>query len=352
MMAKTLKNVALKKFDLLLFNQELVSLLDAGLTIVEALETLIGKEINLDTRALLNKILLSLKEGNSLSYAFSSQSRYYPELYIASVKSSEKTGGLSDSIKKYINYQLQIELIKKKIVSAAIYPMLLLCVGGMVIVFLLGYVVPKFSHIFTESGRDLPLASRVLIQLGNAINDHGVLIFSIIIILITIAIYFLKLPSTQSKIVGSIWGMPIIGDRLKTYQLSRFYRSLSMLLGAGIPVVQALEQSSSLLGRNLVEPVKDAVRLVKEGNTLSSALTKNGLTTQVALSLIKVGEKTGQMAKMLEKVADFHDEEINRWIELSTKLLEPVLMTIIGVVVGAIVVLMYLPIFELAGNIQ
>ena len=340
------------KFPLLLFNQELLALLEAGLSIVEALETLLEKEARAENRQVLNGVVSSLHEGQSLSAAFESQPAAFPELYIATVRSSERSGNLADSLQRYVAYQIQVDQMRKKIIAASIYPLLLMVVGGLVVLFLMVYVIPKFSHIYADSGRDLPLASWLLLRWGGLIEAHGGLLAGLFFGGIGAAAYLLATPTARGWLREALWRLPVVGERMRVYQLSRFYRTLGMLMSAGIPVMPALERVAGLLDRRLQARLQQARNHVREGLMLSTAMERSGLSTPVALRLLRVGERTGQMGHMMERIADFHEEELNRWIDWASRLFEPLLMTFIGIVIGAIVVLMYMPIFELAGSIE
>jgi len=166
------------------------------------------------------------------------------------------------------------------------------------------------------------------------------------------AVYALRQPRVRTAIGDAVWRIPAIGERLKVYQLARFYRTIGMLLRGGMPLVTALEMGAELLHTQLRERLVAASRAISEGRNVSQSMEANGLATPVALRMIAVGEKGGNMGEMLESIATFHDEELARWVDWFTRLFEPILMAVIGLVIGAIVVLMYMPIFELAGNIQ
>lgn len=340
------------RFPLLLFNQELLALLEAGLSIVEALETLLEKETRAESRHVLQAVVSSLHEGRALSAALETQNKAFPDLYIATIRSSERTGSLIESLRRYIAYQLRVDQMRKKIITASIYPALLLLVGGMVVVFLLIYVIPKFSHIYADSGRELPLASWLLMRWGELIERHGGLVAGIVVGGLALVAYGLSRASVQGWLRELLWRLPVAGERMRIYQLSRFYRTLGMLVSAGIPLMTALEQVGGLLDTRLQARLAEAKTHVREGWSLSQSMESSGLSTPVAMRLLRVGEQTGQMGSMLDRIADFHEEELNRWIDWASRLFEPLLMTAIGIVIGGIVVLMYLPIFELAGSIQ
>jgi len=340
------------KFPLLLFNQELLTLLEAGLSIVVVLETLLEKETNPHARLALKSIVTHLHEGRTLSSALEGQPAVFPALYVATIRSSERTGSLVESLRRYIAYQMQVDQMRKKIIAASIYPALLLFVGGLVVLFLLTYVIPKFSHIYADSGRELPLASWLLMRWGALIETHGSLVAGISLGTLFFAAYAFSRPSVRGWFREVLWGLPVVGERMRIYQLSRFYRTLGMLSSAGIPLMAAMEQVGGLLDIRLQAKLAEAKNHVREGQSLSHAMELSGLSTSVALRLLRVGEQTGQMGEMMDRIADFHEEELNRWIDWASRLLEPLLMTAIGLIIGGIVVLMYVPIFELAGSIQ
>lgn len=340
------------KFPLLLFNQELLALLEAGLSIVEALETLLEKESKSHSRYVLQSVVASLHEGRTLSAALESQPGAFPALYVAAIKASERSGNLTESLRRYIAYQTQVDQMRKKIIAASIYPIILILVGGLVVLFLLTYVIPKFSHIYADSGRELPLASLLLMKWGELFESHGGLLLGLGLGVLILAVYALTRSDVRGWVRELLWRTPVVGERMRIYQLSRFYRTLGMLAGAGIPLMTAMNQVTGLLDSRLQARLAEAKNGVREGLALSYAMEQSGLSTAVASRLLRVGERTGQMGSMMDRIADFHEEELNRWIDWASRLFEPLLMTFIGLVIGVIVVLMYVPIFELAGSIQ
>lgn len=339
-------------FPLLLFNQELLALLEAGLSIVEALETLLEKENKSHSRYVLQSVVAGLHEGRTLSAALESQPGAFPALYVAAIRASERSGNLAESLRRYIAYQTQVDQMRKKIIAASIYPIILILVGGLVVLFLLTYVVPKFSHIYADTGRELPLASLLLMKWGELFENHGGLILGLGLGVLMLAVYALTRSDVRGWVRELLWRTPVVGERMRIYQLSRFYRTLGMLAGAGIPLMTAMNQVTGLLDSRLQARLAEAKNGVREGLALSRAMEQSGLSTAVASRLLRVGERTGQMGSMMDRIADFHEEELNRWIDWASRLFEPLLMTFIGLVIGVIVVLMYVPIFELAGSIQ
>jgi general secretion pathway protein F len=221
-----------------------------------------------------------------------------------------------------------------------------------VTLFLLFYVVPRFSRIYEERSADLPMFSKVLLAWGQAVEGHGLLVLVVLLGLVAAAVYALRLPQVRAAAGDVLWRLPAVGERLKVYQLARFYRTTGMLLRGGIPLVSALRMGQELLHPVLRDRLAAASRAISEGHAVSRSMDGNGLTTPVALRMLSVGEQSGNMGEMMDRIAAFHDEEISRWVDWFTRLFEPLLMAAIGLVIGAIVILMYMPIFELAGSVQ
>jgi general secretion pathway protein F len=237
-------------------------------------------------------------------------------------------------------------------VSASIYPAILLLVGGLVMLFLLGYVVPRFSHIYADIGGDLPWLSRVLMVWGGFVEKHGVALLAAVAAAVTLLVLWLRTAGARRWLARQIVRIPTVGERVRVYQLTRFYRTVGMLLAGGTPVAQALTMVSGLLHQELRTRLDGALRLIREGQSISVAMQAHGLTTPVALRMLRVGERTGRMGEMMERIAAFHEEELARWVERFTRTFEPLLMAVIGLVIGGVVVLMYFPIFELAGSLK
>jgi general secretion pathway protein F len=341
-----------KKFPLTLFSQELLALLEAGLNLVEAIETLVEKESRNEVKHALNSLLQSLYEGQTFSAALESQASIFPVLYIATVRASEKTGDLSEALTRYVAYENQLGVLKKKIVSASIYPILLMVVGGLVILFLMGFVVPKFSKIYEDTGGDLPFLSQLLLAWGVFLEAHSEQLLIAMMLAITGFVYAISRPALKKWFIQLLWRIPAIGKQLRVFQLARFYRTLGMLQKGGTPIIAALQSVAGLLDAAMQTKMKQAIVAIQQGQLISNAMESAGLTTPVALRMLRVGEKSGKIGDMMERIAAFYDDELSRWIDWFTRLFEPLLMLLIGLVIGVVVLLLYMPIFELAGSIQ
>ncbi len=340
------------RFPLSLFSRELLALLGSGLSLVEALQTLAEKEARGETRKLLEQVLGHLYEGESLSAAIARYPDAFPPLYVASVRASEKTSNLPEALTRYVAYQAQLETLRKRVVAAAIYPALLLVIGSLVALFLLGWVVPRFASIYEGNLERLPLASRLLMEWGGLIQAHAGMVGVVILAAIVAEVQALRRPQVRAAISRRVWRLPGVGEKLRVFQLTRFYRTVGMLLSGGIPVVSALAMAEGLLHPELRVRLAAAAKDIREGKPTSQAMESAGLTTPVALRMLRVGERSGRMGEMMEAIAAFHDEELERAVDWFTRLVEPLLMALIGLTIGVIVVLLYMPIFELAGSLE
>ncbi len=339
-------------FSLLLFSQELLSLLDSGLSLVESMETLSEKEHNAESRMMLQQIMTALYEGLPLSSALEHFPVFFPPLYVAMIRASERTGDMVYALARHVTYQSQIDAVRKKIVTASIYPVLLLVVGGLVMLFLLGYVVPRFSTIYESSGTSLPWMSQMLLAWGRLMQKNGGQVMLAFAALVSVLGYAISRPAVQRSMMDWLWRLPAFGETLRIYQLARFYRTLGMLLRGGIPLVTGMKMVASLLQPSLRQSLTQVEQEVREGKYLSQSMELHDMTTPVALRMLRVGERTGRMGEMMERIGTFYDDEIARAVDWFTRLLEPLLMVLIGLVIGVVVTLMYMPIFELAGSVQ
>jgi len=340
------------RLSLVAFSTELVALLEAGLSLVEAIDALTEKERDESVRHLLESLRRRLHEGQSLSVALGELPGSFPTLYVATVRASERSGAIAEALRRFVAYQQQIDLLKKRLVNASIYPVVLLAAGTLVMLFLVAYVVPRFSGIYEEIGGELPLASRMLMQWGRLLQAHGLAVLAGALAGAALAGYGVLRPGVRAAVGRLLARLPTLGHQLELYQLARLYRTVGMLLRGGLPVVTAFEMTRGLLAEAARPRLAAATRAVREGRSLTDALAAQGLTTPVAERMLRVAERSGNMGEMMERIAAFYDEELSRFVDVATRLIEPAMMAAIGLVIGLIVVLMYFPIFELAGSIR
>lgn len=336
------------RFSVPLFSAELMALLEAGLNLVEAIQTLAEKE----SSEVLNAMLAAIRRGEPFSQAVAALPQHFSPLYVATIQASERTGNVKEALGRYIAYQEELDRVKKKVVSASIYPAILAIVGTLVLGFLMLYVVPRFARVYEDMAHGLPLFSRLLLAFGKFVGDNAWPIATATVLFVSTAIYFFTRPAFRAACNARLWRIPAIGERMKVYQLARLYRTAGMLLRAGIPAVRALDMVKDLLAAHLRPQLIAARKEIEHGKSMSAALGAAGLATPVATRMMQVGERGGDMGGMLGQIARFHDDEIARYVDWFTRAFEPILMTVLGLAIGGVVILMYMPIFELAGSIQ
>lgn len=339
-----------KGFSLLLFSQELLALLKAGLGIVETLDALLEKEANTAMRPVLQRLLGGLQDGKRLSVVLSEQPALFPPLYVGVIRAAEGTSDLPKSLERFIAYQERIEAVRGKVVSAAIYPSILISVGGSVSLFLMAYVVPQFAQVYQGTGREMPWMSRLMLDLGHAVTAHSQLAMACLGLLVAMGVLAYRRFSANGGMARLLVRLPGIGERVHVYELSRLYLTLGMLLEGGVPLLQAMQTIRHVVSADMATKLDKARERIASGEMLSKAFQENQLTTPISLRMLSVGERSGELGAMLTQSAQFYDGEITRWIERFMRSFEPLLMAAIGLVVGVIVILLYMPIFDLAGS--
>lgn len=339
-------------FPLSLFSQELLALLEAGLTLTEAIEALCDKETRGEAREVIDRLLAALREGKRFSLALEQQPEHFPILYVGLMRAAERTSNLPESLGRYLDYRGRLDSVRSRVVSALIYPAILGVVGLAVTAFLLGYVVPRFAGVYQGTGRELPWLSQQLMAWGNFAAHHtqGLVFGTLGLVIATLA--GARTWWAQGGPQRLLRRLPGIADTVATFELSRLYLSLGTLLEGGLPILQALRLSEGLLSAATLARYREATAAIGRGESLSQAFAAAGLATPVALRLLRVGERGGRLGEMLGRAARFHDGEIARRIDVFARTFEPVLMAAIGLVVGTIVVLLYMPIFDLAGSLR
>jgi general secretion pathway protein F len=340
------------QFDLAGLTQELALLIGAGLSVTEALRTLEKRESLAARKATLREVERRVTEGLPLSAAFASLPQQFPPLLVASVAASEQTGDLGTALQRYAQHQRSVRQLGDKVLGAAVYPMLLLAVGGLVVLFLLGVVVPRFATLIESAQRDLPWSSQLLMSWGRLVAAHPLPLALGAASLLALAVRGVLNLRRNGARAGWVEALPIIGAIVRQFRHAQLYRTTGMLVHGGIAAPRALQLGSELLGAADRPRLQRALVLIHEGRSVSDALTACGLADPVAASLLAVAERSGALADVLERIAEFHEAGLARAIDLTSRLVEPALMVLIGLVIGAIVVMMYLPIFDLASSLQ
>lgn len=340
------------QFDPGLFAQELSALLEAGLSVMESLQTLGSREPAAIREQMYAPMQRTLEEGQSLSIAMSRIKGKFPHLLIASVKASEYTGDMTSSLRRYAQTHKRMQGLREKVVSASIYPALLMAVGIVVLVFLLGVVVPKFAGLIDSSSQQIPAASRLLMRWGTLVNKHFTAIVLTLGTLTGGGLLALSRTSVRDWIGAHATRLPLVGAYVRLYRQTQFWQTSAMLIEGGVPAPQAFAMSVNLLGADDAQRLKITLSGINSGNEFAEAFNAAGLVDSVSYRMLKVAQKTGQLGRILGQLSGFQNDVLERGIDRLTRLLEPILMIVIGLAIGGIVVLMYLPIFDLASSIQ
>jgi general secretion pathway protein F len=341
-----------ERFPLRLFSKELAVLLGAGIPLLEAVMTLREKEPATTIAAVLGTLEERLRAGEAFSAALSTRPEAFDTLFVAVVSSAERTGQLREALESHADYLAWVETLRDRLVSASIYPLMLLGTGVAVVLFLLVYVVPRFAGLLEGTSGDIPAASRALLALGGWTGAHPVAATLLALTLLALPVLAWGHAPLRERLAAMLWRVPGLAERLRLLALARLYRTLSMLLRAGVPAVPALRTARAVIAPRL-RAALDAARVrVERGERLSEALHSEQLSTPVALRMLRVGERSGSVGAMLGDAAAFYDEELARLTELVTRLLNPLLMLAMGALIGTVVVLMYLPIFQLMESVQ
>lgn len=335
--------------ELISFNRELVALTKAGLPIIKSLDAIIERTGDKKFLDVLKEVREAVKGGAALSDAFEKFPQVFPPLYVATIRAGEKSGDIVFSINRYIEYLKKMEGVRKKIVSASIYPAILVVVATGVILFLLSYVVPTFSRIYLEAGAKLPYPTRILITVTTLLKDY----FFVFLLLFVGLIVSLRLYSGteegKRRLDQLKLSIPFAGGIMLGYAISKFSRTLSTVLGGGIPLVESLGMVAGVLDNKILEEkARNVIRRVEEGGSLTDAIEAEDLMPPLAVKMLGVGEESGLLGEMLLDIAGFYEEEVDSKLSALTTIIEPALMLIMGGLVAVIVVAMYLPVFRLA----
>ncbi|KMN80004.1 type II secretion system protein [Chromobacterium sp. LK11] len=342
---------ALKGAALGLLLQELSALLEAGLALIEALEALRDKAGRGDKalQGVLERLLQALYQGQPLSRAMEEQPEAFPALLAATVAASEGSGQLPEALKRYQHYELRIVAIRKRVSGALVYPALVLAVGFGILLFMLFFVIPRFAVVF-ESLRELPASAAAMLWWARLVQAHGGLLGAGLAAGLAALCLLLRAPRTQRALLSLLWTLPRLRDVARLFVLARFYRTTGLLIAGGTPALQAFELSGRLLPAAYGQRLGRALEELRAGRPVADTLARHALTTAVAERLLRVGEQSGDLGGMCERIAQFHDGALDQAIEVFSKVFEPILMLAVGGLVGLIVVLLYMPIFELAGG--
>ncbi|MBI4873388.1 MAG: type II secretion system F family protein [Acidobacteria bacterium] len=344
------KKLNLEKF--LIFNQQFVTLIRAGLPILKGLDLLADRLTDPKLGRHIKSVRDEVRNGTLLSEAFRRQAAF-PAMYVTSVMAGEKSGALGEVLERYIAYQKLALAVRKKILLSLLYPSILISLVICLVIFLVTYVVPNFAELYKSMQADLPAITQILIAIGTTARNYVLAGFLALIGLIVAFRFWARGEAAKEKLDAVKLRTPVLGDIWIKFQVAQLGRVMSTLLQGGIPLVQALETASESVGSSLIrKALERARRSVKEGQALSVALKASKVFPGLAIDMIEVGESTGALPAMLGSVAEFYEDDVNTRMTAALALIEPAIMIFMGCFVAFVLVALYLPIFSLADTLR
>jgi type IV pilus assembly protein PilC len=332
----------------LLFNQELIALVRAGLPIIQSFDILLDRQKNPRFREILAEIREKLTSGVALSDAFAAYGNLFPPIYATSIRSGERSGDLEGVLKRFLRYQKMIVNLRKRVVGALVYPAILVFMSGAMVFVMLTWVIPRFAEFFTGFGAELPWFTSVMIKVANFMSENVLLILGAVILTSILVNRWVK---TSGRLMWDSIKLriPLVGGVLHRFAIMQFTQSLGTLLAGGTPMVPSIEIASQSVTNQLVSSkIAGIVQNVREGEPLWRSLDNTKVVSDLAVEMIKVGESTGALTEMLANVSEFYDEEIEARLARLVSAIEPVILVFMGGVIGVLLYAFYLPLFRLS----
>ena len=335
--------------EFVVFNQELATLLKAGMPLVQSLDILRQRVPNATFKGVLDAVYEKVKAGTSLSDAFDDHAGLFPAVYTASLMAGERSGNLDAVIRRYVAYEKIIGAVKRRTISALIYPAILVVLMIVLVAIIIIRVVPAFSDFYANFDRELPMSTRIIVGLSDVIvSNIWLILFGIVAAVLAIAMW-VRQPTQRARADRLLLDIPWVGETVRKFATSQFARTLSTLLGGGIPLVNALDiAGGAMTNRYLAGEVSIVGRRVREGEGFASALLARGVFPDVAVKMVEVGESTGALQEMLNSLSDLYDEDIETEVGRLITVIEPVVLVVMGVVIAMVVLALYMPLFELS----
>ncbi len=343
------RRVKLEQF--VIFNQQFLTLLKAGLPVLTGLDLLIKRQPNAYLRSLLDNVRDRVKSGELLSQAFNAQAAF-PKVYTTTLEAGEKSGNMEEVLTRYIAFQRLEMSFRKKLMASLVYPVLLITVVTFMLIFLVTYVVPEFAKLFENMNAKLPTPTIIMMAIGTTARDYFVWIAVGLVVGGILFWRWAKSDSGSGLIDRALLGIPLIGSILLKYQVANFSRMMSTLLAGGLPLVAALETAGPAMSSSVIRAgLQTAVDEVRGGKPLSKCIEGQKVFPPLAIEMIEVGESTGALPGMLTSVAEFYEEDVQTALTAALSLIEPMILIVMAVVVGSVLISLYLPIFTLGSGL-
>ena len=335
--------------EFLVFNQELATLLKAGMPLVQSLDILRSRVSNPLFKSVLDDVYERVRGGSSLSESFEAHGSMFPGVYTASLLAGEKSGSLEQVIRRYVAYVKVVATVRRKTISALVYPTILLILSLVVVSIIVLRVVPQFTAFYEQFGEELPLSTRIIVAVSEIARAYFWFLLAALVGGGLALWGWLKQPSQRERFDRWILRVPGLGPVARKFSTSQAARTLGTLLGGGIPLVNAIDVAArAIKNRYIARELQVAGQQVREGRSLASAMTASGAFTDVAIKMVEVGESTGALQEMLNSLADFYDEEIETNLGRFITLVEPILLVIMGLVIAGLLLALYMPLFNIS----
>jgi type IV pilus assembly protein PilC len=342
----------IKPATFMVFNQQFLTLLKAGLPVLGSLDLLIKRQKNAFFRTTLQNVRERVKGGELLSEAFSAQN-IFPKIYTTTLMAGEKSGNLDEVLTRYVNFQKLAITFKKKLAVSLVYPALLVTAVCGMFVFLMVFVVPRFADLYHDLNATLPWITLLMLSIGTHIQHYAVFVLAAVVVAIFLLMRWRATDKGAATVDELTHKLPIVGDIWLKYHVSTFSRMLSTLLTGGMPLVPSLETTgASMTSRKILNGIRTACTRVREGQSLARSLEEQKIFPDLSVEMIEVGESTGALPAMLNSVAEFYEEDVQTALAAAMALIEPVILIVMAVFVGTVLLSLYLPIFNLASSIH
>jgi len=339
--------------EFLVFNQELATLLKAGMPLVQSLDLLKRRITAPLFRSVLEDVHERVRSGAALSEAFDAQGDLFPRVYTASLLAGERSGNLDAVLRRYVEYAKIIATVKRKTVSALVYPAILVTLALGLVTIIVLKVVPAFSEFYGSFGAQLPFVTRVIVAVSDFIRGQFLYLLVGVLVTVVVVASWLQQKGQKARFDRVLLRLPMLGQVDRKFGTSQMARTLATLLGGGLPLVNALDISSKSIGNQYMAAQLELVGArVREGQSFAAALDARGVFPEVAVKMAEVGESTGALQDMLNTVADFYDEEISTNMERFVTLVEPVLLVVMGIVIAGLLLALYMPLFNLSNALR
>jgi type IV pilus assembly protein PilC len=335
--------------EFLVFNQELATLLKAGMPLVQSLDLLKRRVTSPSFRRVLDDVHEKVRSGTALSDAFDTHRDLFPSVYTASLLAGERSGNLDAMLRRYVEYTKVVATVKRKTVSALVYPAILISLALAMVTFIVLKVVPAFQDFYGTFGAELPLSTRIIVRVSELLRAHFLIVIGALAGAVVAFFTWVRRSGQQARFDRMLLRLPMLGQVARKFATSQMARTLATLLGGGLPLVNALDIAAKSVGNQFMAKQLGIVSgRVREGESFAAALEARHAFPEVAVKMAEVGESTGALQEMLNTVADFYDEEIATTMDRFVTLVEPVLLIVMGLIIAGLVLALYMPLFQLS----